>query len=357
MAESNGQEKTEQPTGKRREDARKKGNVFQSQDVANVVLLFTSFTMLKFYIPSIFRIVREYMTVNLSQAGQSGREILSWSTYYDFCESALRCVLPLLLATIIFSVIAHGSQTRFLVSFQKLRPGLDKLNPLSGIKRMFELKNAIKLLSSLVKAILLTTLLYMLLKNELARTARMIDMAPVNSAAYTLDTIYSLVRSVCIAFAVVAFFDFLYQRWDYENNLKMTKQEVKDEYKQTEGNPEIKGRIKKMQRQMSMNRMIQKVPEADVIIRNPTHLAIALRYDPNRDRAPVVLAKGQDELALRIVRVGMENNVAVIENKAVARAMYPLCELDREIPPEFYGTVAEILVYIYRAAGKEDLLK
>ena len=135
----------------------------------------------------------------------------------------------------------------------------------------------------------------------------------------------------------------------------MTKQEVKDEFKQTEGNPQIKGRIRSLQRQMAMSRMIQKVPQADVIIRNPTHYAIALKYDPNVNGAPMVLAKGQDELALRIIKVGEENGVFITENRPLARALYESCELDREIPAEFYGAVAEILVYIYKASHREDM--
>ena len=144
---------------------------------------------------------------------------------------------------------------------------------------------------------------------------------------------------------------------DYEKELKMTKQEVKDEYKQTEGNPEIKGRIRRIQRQMALSRMMQKVPEADVIVRNPTHFAVALKYDPDRHGAPVVLAKGQDELALRIVKAGEENGVFIIENKPLARALYASCRLDQEIPAEFYGAVAEILIYIYRASHREDMFQ
>ena len=171
------------------------------------------------------------------------------------------------------------------------------------------------------------------------------------------DMIFQLVRNVSLAFAVIGFFDFMYQRWSYEKDLKMTKQEVKEEFKQMEGNPEIKGRIKSIQRQMAMSRMMQKVPESDVIIRNPTHFAIALKYDPEKNGAPVVLAKGQDALALRIVKVGEENGVFITENRPLARALYDTCEIGREIPVEFYGAIAEILVYIYKASHREEMFK
>ena len=189
------------------------------------------------------------------------------------------------------------------------------------------------------------------------QVARMIDVEPLNSCIHLLQMAFQLILKVCMVFIIVAFFDFLYQRWEYEKNLKMTKQEVKDEYKQTEGNPEIKGRIRRIQRQMALSRMIQKVPEADVIVRNPTHFAVALKYDPKRHGAPVVLAKGQDELALRIVKAGEENGVFMIENKPLARALYASCRLDQEIPAEFYGAVAEILIYIYRASHREDMFQ
>lgn len=210
------------------------------------------------------------------------------------------------------------------------------------------MKNAVELVKNSIKITLLLVLLYNIMKRDLQPMASMIDMNPAASAAYMMKMLFDLLIRVCIAFTVIAFGDYLYQRWEYEKELRMTKQEVKDEYKQTEGNPEIKNRIKSLQRQMASSRMMQKVPQADVIIRNPTHVAIALKYDPDHDNAPVVLAKGLDELALRIVKVGEENNVYTIENKPLARAMYNSCELDRPIPSEFYTAVAEILVYLYK---------
>ena len=254
-----------------------------------------------------------------------------------------------------FGIISHGVQTRFNVSFTPLKPKFSKLNPLKGIKNMFSLKRVVELIKNLLKIILLLVLLYDILMDDAIQVARMVDMPPINSAAFMMSMVFSLVMKVCLAFTVVAFFDFLYQRWEYERDLKMTKQEVKDEFKQTEGNPQIKGRIRSLQRQMVMSRMIQKVPQADVIIRNPTHYAIALKYDPNVNGAPMVLAKGQDELALRIIKVGEENGVFITENRPLARALYESCELDREIPAEFYGAVAEILVYIYKASHREDM--
>lgn len=357
MAESNGQEKTEQPTGKRRKDARKDGNVFQSKDVTTVVVLFVIFWSMRLMMPFLYRTFRGYLVRVFDGIGGDLDELMSYSFYSFTVISFLKCALPLLLVTMVCGVLVSGIQTRFNITFKVIRPKFSKLNPLNGIKQLFSLKNVIELLKNLLKSIVLMAVVYNLLKDEIRPLAKLMDMVPINAGAYTLNLVFSLVMKVCMAFTVVAFFDFLYQRWDYQNNLKMTKQEVKEEYKQTEGNPEIKGRIKKVQRQMVQSRMMQKVPDADVIIRNPTHFAVALKYDPDRNGAPVVVAKGQDELALRIVKIGEENGVFITENRPLARALYASCELDREIPAEFYAAVAEILVYIYKAGNREDMFR
>lgn len=357
MAGSSGQEKTEKPTGKRRKDARKEGNVFQSKDITTVVLLLGVFWIIRLMMPYIYKNLRSYMVWILEGVGRDPNELMSTQLVTVTVLTLIKCAMPLLLTAMLLGILANGTQTRFNVSFQAIKPKFSKLNPISGFKKMFSLKNVVELFKNLFKITLLCILLYNLMKGDLIPVARMIDMQPQVSAAYMLNMAFDLVLKVCMAFTVVAFFDFLYQRWEYERDLKMTKQEVKDEFKQTEGNPEIKGRIRKLQRQMALSRMMQKVPQADVIVRNPTHYAVALRYDPDHHGAPVVIAKGMDELALRIVKVGEENGVYVTENKPLARALYASCELDREIPAEFYGVVAELLLYLYQTGRKEDMFR
>ena len=348
MAQNGGQEKTEQPTPKRRSDARKEGRVFQSRDVATVVVLAGVFFAAKAFIPYIYTQIRSYMVWLIEGALLHTDSLLGSPLAWVTLSTFLKCALPLLGAALLCGIVAHGAQTRFNVSFQSLRPKLSKLDPISGIKRMFSLKNVVELVKNLIKIVLLLVLLWNVLNSDLTPVARMIDMNPASAAAYTMQMVYNLVVKVCMAFAAISFLDFLYQRWEYEKELRMTKQEVKDEYKQTEGNPEIKGRIRRIQRQMAMSRMMQKVPEADVIIRNPTHVAVALKYDPDRHGAPVVVAKGLDDVALRIVKVGEEHGVYVTENKPLARALYGACKLDEEIPQEYYGAVAQVLVYLYK---------
>ena len=348
MAQGGGQEKTEQATPKRRKDARKEGNVFQSRDVSTVVLLLGVFFSARILLPHIYGEMRSYLLWILKDMWSQPEELfsarLAWITLLSF----LKCAFPLLLIAIVCGILAQGVQTRFNISFQSIRPKWNKINPIAGMKRLFAVRNVVELIKNMIKIVLLLTLLWKMLKSDLIPIARMIDMNPYLSAGHMLQLVFELVMRVCMAFAAIAFLDFLYQRWEYEKSLRMTKQEVKDEFKQTEGNPEIKGRIRRIQRQMAMSRMMQKVPQADVIIRNPTHVAVALKYDPNRYGAPVVLAKGLDEIALRIVRVGEENGVYITENKPLARALYGSCKVDQEIPAEFYGAVAEILVYLYK---------
>lgn len=357
MAESNGQEKTEQPTGKRLSDARKEGNVFQSKDVVTIVMLFGVFYMVKVMFPFIYRTARECTIHFFSLVAADTPLNSSPNIYIYMCVAVVKCALPILLVSMVLGILGHGVQTRFNISFKLLKPKLSKLNPINGLKKMFGIKKLVDLAKNLIKIALLTALLYNLLKADLVSVARMINMNLYVSAGRMLEMVFDLVVKVSIAFTVVAFFDYLYQRWDHTQNLKMTKQEVKEEFKNTEGNPEIKGRIRRIQRQMALSRMMQKVPEADVIIRNPTHFAVALKYDPDKYGAPVVLAKGQDQVALRIVHVGEENGVFIMENKPLARALYASCEIDQEIPAEFYGAVAEILVYIYKESHREDMFQ
>ena len=357
MAEQNGQEKTEKPTGKRRRDARRDGNVFQSKEICTVVILLGVFWVIRILLPFIYTTIRQYLYWIYDGIARAPEDLLTKRLVLVTMLTFFKCALPLLFVALLLGILSHGVQTRFNVSFKALKPKFSKLNPIKGMKKFFSGRNLVEVLKSLVKISLLSILLYNILIGDIMQMARMTDMGVLNSAAIMLSMIFDLIIKVCIAFTVVAFFDYLYQRWRYEKDLMMTKQEVKDEYKQTEGNPEIKGRIRRIQRQMALSRMMQQVPQADVIIRNPTHFAVAIQYDPEKYGAPVVLAKGQDELALRIVRIGEEHGVFVIENRPLARALYASCEVDHEIPAEFYGAVAEVLVYIYRAGGREDMLR
>ena len=259
---------------------------------------------------------------------------------------------PMLLATIFVALAATFAQTRFLVAGERIKPKLNKISPISGFKRVFSARSLVEALKGLIKIVILLVFIYNSLVS-LMNIAAGFMYSDIGSACKTLfEAIFNMLMQVCLAFIVIAFFDFLYQRWEFERQMKMSKQEIKEEYKQTEGDPQIKNRIRQVQRSMAQQRMMQQVPEADVIIRNPTHFAVALRYKQGEDAAPVVLAKGQDELAARIVAKGEEAKVPIIENVPLARALYAQAEVDHEIPPDLYAAVAEVLVYVYKLENK-----
>ena len=259
------------------------------------------------------------------------------------------------LGIIVVSVAATFFQTGMLVSAEPLKPKFSKINPIQGFKRLFSLRSVIETLKGVLKIILLLWLVYNNLMDMISVNHKYLYTDLAGGIEHMYDSILTMVFQIIIAFAALAAADYLYQWWDYEQQLRMSKQEIKEEYKQTEGDPQIKGKIKERQQQMARSRMMQQVPQADVVIKNPTHYAVALRYHPDKDNAPVVLAMGQDELALRIIKVAEENKVAVVENVPLARGLYASAQLGREIPPEFYGAVAEALVYIFRLNNDKRL--
>lgn len=355
MADGPGGEKTEKATPKKRRDQRKKGNVFTSKDAALLLSFLVGFYGIQFYFPTIYRYMRSYLLKYLDKIASVDElsigtlQSIGMETIYYIAVAAL----PMLLVMAVVGILGTAIQTRFLFTTEPLRPKFGKMNPFKGIKNLFSLKNIVELLKNLVKIVILLAFLYNIIRGDLVGIARTMDMDLRVSAVYTLKAVMQIVFQLSLAFAVLAFFDYLYQRWDYERQMKMTKQEVKEEFKQTEGDPQIKGKIRDVQRQRARSRMMQAVPQADVVIKNPTHYAVALKYDIDKDNAPVVVAKGQDSLALRIVKIAEEHGIEVIENRALARGIYASTPLDGEIPQEYYGTVAEILVYVYRANHKE----
>lgn len=350
-----GEDKTEKATPKRRRDERKKGNILFCQDILAVATLIGSVAMLRI----MFSVFVDQLSNFFTMCSQFAIGTIETETGFYMTEllfQGLKVFVstagPMLLATALVALAATFAQTRFLVAGEIIRPKLSKISPLSGFKRLFSMKSIVEALKGLIKITILMVFIYSSLVN-LIGVASGFMYTDLGAACKTLfEAIFSMLLQVCLAFVTIAFFDFLYQRWEFERQMKMSKQEIKEEYKQTEGDPQIKSRIRQVQRSMAQSRMMQQVPEADVIIRNPTHFAVALRYRQDEDAAPVVLAKGQDELAARIVAKGEEAKVPVIENVPLARALYAQAEVDQEIPPDLYAAVAEVLVYVYKLENK-----
>lgn len=285
---------------------------------------------------------------HISDGMPSMLPFISWELLYQCVMIVVAVAGPFLLVTIALNMIATFAQTRLLVSTEPLKPKLSKISPLQGFKRLFSLKSVVELLKNLIKIAVLLILIVRYFSTAATDFYRFLDMELGQTCSILYDHIFNLLLQVTVAFFIIAFFDYLYQWWDYEKDLRMSKEEIKEEYKQMEGDPKVKGKIKEIQRRRAQQRMMQAVPGADVVIRNPTHVAVALRYKPDKDDAPLVVALGLDELALRIVKVAEENQVAVVENVSLARSLFAAVDLGRQIPPEFYGPVAEILVYVLK---------
>ncbi|WP_322172820.1 flagellar biosynthesis protein FlhB [Acutalibacter caecimuris] len=350
-----GEDKTEKATPKRRRDERKKGNILLCQDIIAVSTLVASVIMLRVMFPNMAAQLGEFFT---RCSGFAMDTVANGSAYYMgelLFQGVMTFVVtagPMLAATMLVGITATLAQTRFLVAGEIIRPKFSKISPLNGFKRLFSLRSIMEAVKGLIKITILLLFIYNNLINLMNIASRFMYTDLGAACQELFQEIFNMLLQVCLAFVAIAFFDFLYQRWEHERQMKMSKQEIKEEYKQTEGDPQIKSRIRQVQRTMAQQRMMQQVPDADVIIRNPTHFAVALRYKQGKDTAPVVLAKGQDELAARIVAKGEEHHVPVVENVPLARALYAQAELDKEIPPDLYAAVAEVLVYIFKLGNK-----
>ena len=347
--------RTEKASPKKRKDERKKGNIYKSQDIGNAVTILVAFVVLDKLFPRIYA----YLGQNLFKyitAIRTTTELTVESAvdiFADCCLVILYTAGPLILILLIVGVLATGAQTKFLFSMQSLKPKFSRLNPLSGIKKMVSIRAVVELLKSILKAAIIGGVIYSYYQSIASDIIRLMSMDIMSAVVFVLQSVNSLVIKLSIAFIAISIFDYLYQWWEYERNIKMTKQEVKEEYKQTEGDPIVRGRIKDAQRKMSQQRMMQNIPSADVIIRNPTHFAIALQYDAEKNTAPMVVAKGQDYVALKIIEEAEKYKIPMIEDKPLARALYAEVELGREIPSQYYTATAEILAWVYSLKAQQ----
>ncbi len=347
--------KTEKATAKRRRDERKKGNIFMSSDAVSIAVLVTGVAILYATGGAIATNVYEFFVYSFSLTATVGtnNELQNLSEFFSrFLYTFAISAGPLFLICVVVAIAATFFQTRMLVTFDVIKPKFSKINPIEGFKKLFSSKAVVDALKGLLKIGILLYLIFSYLFDEMSMFDRFFFTDVRSSVDHIVSMVFGLIVQISIAYIVLAGFDVIYQKWHYENSIKMSKQEVKDEFKQLEGDPKIKSKIKQTQRRMAMSRMMQQVPKADVIIKNPTHYAVALRYKANKDNAPVILAMGMDEVAQRILRVGAENNVEIVENRPLARALYATGELFKEIPPDLYNAVAEVLVYIYKLKGK-----
>ncbi len=337
------EERTESATPRRREEARKRGQVARSMELTSAFMFLVGLVTIRLVFPSVFSQMMNISTrCWMFDSGSSlARNLVS-----SIQHSAL-ALAPLAMVMLASSLVVNYAQVGFLVSGEALAPKFERINPVKGISRLISKRTVVMLIQSLFKVAVVGYILYMTLKGERDKIIGLSDMPIRMAVAQVTSIIFKMGMWTALFLFVLAAFDYAYQRWDYERSLRMTKQEFKEEMKHSEGDPLIRARIRSIQREMAARRMMQEVPKADVIITNPTALAVALKYDKEVDSAPKVCAKGARLIAERIKAIAREHHVPIIEDKPLARALYKL-KLGREIPVVLYKAVAEILAQVYR---------
>ncbi|GGE46406.1 flagellar biosynthetic protein FlhB [Pullulanibacillus camelliae] len=346
------EEKTEKATPKKRRDTRKKGQVAKSNDLSTALSMLAIFIVFLFVAPKIGKglgdLMKQSYTDDIQMALTEGHV---HQLFTQLVIETAKLIAPVLLIALVIGVFSNIAQIGLLFSTETLSFKFNRLNPLSGFKRIYSMRAIVEFLKSLLKILLigLTTFIVLWINR---------DQLLVLSQKTLWDSVRTAGRTVLemgVAASLVLLFigalDYAYQRFDHEKNIRMSKKEIKDEYKNTEGDPQIKAKVRELQRQMAMRRMMQEVPKADVVITNPTHFAVALQYKDDSMEAPVVIAKGADLIAQRIKAIARENDVVIVEKKELARALFHRLDIGDPIPEEFFKAVAEILAYVYKLNG------
>jgi flagellar biosynthetic protein FlhB len=346
------QDKTEQPTPKRRDEARKKGKVAKSRDLSGAVVLLTALLCLILWGPVLGRKTLEMLKLYLGQIrpGMVGPNQVA-PLFVGFGLTLAGLLTPIFLSLSAAAILGTYAQVGKIFSTERITPDLSRLQFLKGFGRFFSLNTLVELLKSLAKIAVIGLVAYYSVRAELPTLLPLLDHEVGQVLLHLTGTAFRVSARIIVALLVLGAFDYLYQRYEYEKNLKMTKQEVKDEMRQVEGDPKVKARIKSIMRQMATKRMMAAVPEADVVVTNPTHYAVALKYDSATMVAPEVVAKGRGFVALKIIAIAQEAGVPRVENRELARALYRKVEVGKSIPTSLYRAVAEVLAYIYRLRG------
>lgn len=350
MADSpGGGEKTEQPTPKKINDAKEKGQIARSKDLGTAFVLIASSTAILLFGPMLSVAV---LTIGKRMFSLQAKEIFDSQSMFSAWGEIMQILLPPLAYIFVFILISafigNCLLGGFNFSWQAAGPKASKMNPMKGFKRMFGLQALVELGKSILKVLVVIGMAYSLLNVFFIDIMTLSVMSAPNNIEDALWILAWLFFGLCCSVIIIALVDAPYQAWKHNKELMMTLQEVKDEHKNMEGDPKVKGRIRRRQMEMSMKRMMQEVPSADVIVTNPTHYSVALRYKQGRDKAPVVVAKGVDEMALRIRTLANEHKIPMVESPALARAIYYTTELDRPIPDALFSAVAQVLAYVYQ---------
>jgi len=357
--EGMGGEKTEPATQKKLDDARKEGQVAKSREIANGMGLLSLFLVMKLWVGNmgiqllnlfsgIYNRIPDVITYYNGYMPERDIGIV----YRLLLLNVLRVVAPVFIVGFAVAFICDFVQVKWKPTTKPLHPKFSKLNPIKGFKKFFSVHSLVELIKSIVKIVLIVYICYSYLKDKWVLLFDLYKLTVMQALNLLLDMVTDLGIRISVFYMVIAFADFAYQKIKFKNDMKMTKQEIKEEFKQQEGDPAVKGKIRQKMREASMRRMMQDLPKADVVITNPTHYAVAIKYDPEVAAAPLVIAKGEGHLAARIKEVAKENKVEIVENKPLARMLYANVDIGQMIPPELYQAVADVLAFVYQLQGK-----
>ena len=354
MPDQSYQDKTEPATPKKREEARKKGQTAKSREISSVAVLATGTIFMFFNAKGMTLKLGETIRRSFFNIPQvlEGNKVL-FPMLNQAVIQFLWIILPIMIALCIAAILSNLLQSGFIFSVEPLTPTVSKIDPIKGAGKLFSKRSFAELSKSIFKIIIVSWAAFSTLKDNISHIMPLMYQDNVQILSLLGQVSMSVFMRSCCVILVLAILDYMYQKWEFEQNLKMTKQEVKDEFKQTEGDPLVKSRIRSIQREMARRRMMEEVPKSDVIITNPTHLAVAIRYRAEENMAaPKVVAKGANRIAFRIRELAEKHGIPLIENKILAQNLYKL-DLGEEIPPKFYQAVAEILAYVYGLKKKK----
>lgn len=352
-------DKTEEPTDHKLQESKKKGQVFKSQDIIQTVMLFTTCGILYMERGHLLKTMREFMVLCFGMAN-ADLNLAERSLLKDGLMVVIayfKVMAPLFMAGFVVALVINMAQIGYIFTFETMKPKLSKINPIEGFKRIFSMKSVVELLKQVAKLGVVTWVVVKVIKNQL--------MSLQNAIVWSIPQTISLIRKMSVkvvsyvltAMVVISILDFIFQKKQFMKQMKMSIKELKDEYKDTEGNPQVKGKIRQLMRQGAQARMMESVPNSSAVVTNPTHLAVALRYVPGEDPAPVVVAKGKHDIAVQIKIVAEDNDVPILENVELARALFSGCEVGAIIPVELYKATAEVLAYVFRLKKKREMMR
>ncbi|MDD5873995.1 MAG: flagellar biosynthesis protein FlhB [Clostridia bacterium] len=349
-----GGEKTEAPTAKKLNDARKEGQVAKSKEIITALMLLALFVVIKFYIGNLgqqmiecFSEFYDLFTKIIGNSEYGMRMVDATGIVSLGLTTVLNMIVPFIALAVVIAILGNALQQKWMVTTKPLQPKFSKISPLSGLKRMFNVKQLFEVGKSIAMIAVMCYVIYTTVKDKLGVLYTFYNISLYEALEIVGDIIVDLGIKISVVFLVIGFVDLIYQRHKFKEDMKMTKQEIKDEFKNTEGDPQVKGQIRRRMQQVSRRRMMEALPQADVVITNPTHFAVALKYEANKGQAPVVIAKGADYLAFDIKAKAKECGIEIVENKPLARILYNNVEIGAQIPPELYQAVAEVLAFVY----------